>query len=514
MKKKYLLLLGVTFLCSCNTPKAKKREVEQRYEPTWKSLQHFKVPEWFRDAKLGYWSIWGIYSVPAFKGKHAAEWYGRWMYCKEGQSSRDNQGLPTHLHHLTKYGDPHTFGYKDFIPMFKGENFNADNWADLAVRGGAKYFTVTAVFHDSFCMWDTKLSKWNSVNMGPHKDIVAAVGKSVRARGLKFGVSNHSAWNPIFFEWNHINKYDAIDSAYKDLYGTPIIQAGADTIRIYQGETRNTWIPRSRGAVIPSKRDIQRWYDRTIELCDKCKPDLYYFDWGFKPKEYEKGRQDFGAHYYNKAIEWGKGIYGNPNVVLNYKGNSYATGSAVLDHEHGGEKTIRKEAWQTDDNIYADNNWSYDPSVPIKKANTIIDELIDIVSKNGNLMLAFAPKADGTFPEDQIQLADSIGGWMKICGQALYATRPWKVSGEECENTSVRYTRSKDKRTVYAIFLTWNEKPLLLKSFADCSVIDSIILIGSKEKVNWKQRVQGLQITLPKEKPNYRYAYPLEIKFK
>lgn len=514
MIKFSLLLLSTAFLLSCNTPTKKEGPIQEKYKPTWESLQHFKVPEWFQDAKLGYWVHWGVYSVPAFKGKHAAEWYGRWMYCKEGQSSRENQGLPTHLHHIAKYGDPHKFGYKDFIPMFKAEKFNADQWADLAVRGGAKYFTMMATHHDCFCMWDTKLTKWNSVNMGPHKDLVGAIEKAVRARGLKFGVSNHSAWNPVFFEWNHINKYDAVDPAYKDLYGTPIIRPGADTIRIKPGETRASWIPRSRGAVIPSKRDIQRWYDRTIELCDMYKPDLYYFDWGFKPKAYEKGRKGFGAHYYNKAIEWGKGTYGDPNVVLNYKGPSYATGSAVLDHEHGGEKTIRKMAWQTDDNIYAANNWGYDPNVPIKKPNTIIDELIDIVSKNGNLMLSFAPKADGTFPEDQIQLAYHIGDWMKICGQAIYATRPWKVSGEECGNTSVRYTRSKDNKTIYATFLTWNDKTLLLKSFADSPAIDSITLIGSNEKVNWKKTTKGLQLTLPKDKPTYNYAYPLVVKLK
>ncbi len=145
---------------------------QETYEPEWDSLKNYSTPEWYEDAKIGFWVHWGVYSVPAFKGDHAGEWYGRWMYCKRGQSSRDNQGLATHNHHKKTYGDPGKFGYKDFVPMFKAENFNADEWAELCVAGGAKFFTMMGTHHDTFCLWDTRLSKWNSVNMGPKRDLV------------------------------------------------------------------------------------------------------------------------------------------------------------------------------------------------------------------------------------------------------------------------------------------------------------------------------------------------------
>lgn len=363
-----LLLFGMfflgTFLLSA-----------QEYKADWNSLKNYEVPEWYEDAKLGFWVHWGVYSVPAFKGDHASEWYGRWMYNHKGQSMRNDQGLATHLHHKEKYGDPSEFGYKDFIPMFKAEKFNGEQWADLFVEGGAKFFTMMAAHHDSFCLWDTKLSKWNSVNMGPHKDLVGEMALAARKKGLKFGVSNHTAWNPTFFQWNHINGYDAKNKEYEDLYGNPIIVKGADTMRVAKNETNNSWRSRSRKATIPSERDLNRWLARTKELVDMYQPDLYYFDWGMNSKIFESRRKEFGAHFYNKSIDFKKGVFGKPNVVLNYKGwPTFAEGSAVRDYERGGVDKIAKMAWQTDDCVYDDHNWGFVAGTPIKPTNTIVDQ--------------------------------------------------------------------------------------------------------------------------------------------
>ncbi|MBK1875902.1 alpha-L-fucosidase [Pelagicoccus mobilis] len=508
----------------------------QSYKPEWDSLQNYEAPEWYEDAKLGFWVHWGVYSVPAFMGDHAGEWYGRWMYCKEGQSSRFDQGLAIHEHHKKTYGDPGKFGYKDFIPMFKAENFDADEWAELCVEGGAKFFTMMGAHHDAFCLWDTKLSKWNSVNMGPKRDLVGEIAEAVRAKGLKFGVSNHTAFNVQFFQWNHINGYDAKDPENQDLYGTPIfLKGGLEALRVKPEEQdtregRWAWFARSRDQLRPSPRDVQRWIDRTKELADLYQPDLYYFDWGHREPEFEPGRREFGAHYYNKAVEWGKGEYGSPGVVLNYKSRWYKPGTAVRDYERGGMDKIGNMVWQTDDCVYDDHNWSYVPGVAIKPTNHIVDQLMDIVSKRGVLMLSFAPKSDGTFPDDQKKMMRELGAWLKINGEAVYATRPYEVYGEVGDkwyekdkhgrkkmvatSDDIRFTRNKANDVLYATILDWPGRKLLIKTLAgaDVSGIASIKLLGVDKELVWKQTREGLEIRLPK-KPAYGMAYPVRIEF-
>ena len=501
------------------------------YEPTWESLQDYQAPEWYEDAKLGFWPIWGVYSVPAFKGDHAAEWYGRWMYCKEGQSSRNDQGLATHLHHVETYGDPAVFGYKDFIPMWKAENFDPDAWADLCVEGGAKFFCTLAVFHDAFCLWDTGLTKWNSVDMGPKCDIVKELADAMRKKGLRYGVSNHSAWNYCFFEWNHINGYDAKDPANEDLYGNPIVAPGAETVRITpeeQFEKRREWLDRSRGLVQPSRRDLDRWLARTEELADLYHPDLYYFDWGMNVPPFESRRMEFAAHYYNSAIQAGQGVGGSPNVVLNYKSRAFKTGSAVRDFERGAFDRIADMVWQTDDSIYAGNNWGYAENEPIKPTNMIVDQLMDVISKRGVLMLAIAPKADGSFPEDQKKFIRELGAWLKVCGEAVYGTRPYDVLGEvsatwhdkdehghlkfEGKPDDIRFTRGKDNKVLYATFLDWPGEKAVIKTLkgADLKDVQSVRMLGVEGELPWRQTSKGMEIDLP-EKPGYGFAFPIRI---
>ncbi len=507
---------------------------QKKYEANWESLKNYAAPEWYEDAKLGYWVHWGVYSVPAFKGDHAAEWYGRWMYSQKGQSSRNNQGYATHLHHNNTYGPPEEFGYKDFIPMFKAEKFNAKEWADLFEQGGAKFFTMMAAHHDTFCLWDTKLSKWNAVNMGPKRDLVGEIATAVRKKGMKFGVSNHTAWNHAFFQWNHINRYDATNPENEDLYGNPIIPKSSDTIRIGVNEKRNDWLKRSRWNLVqPSNRDLTRWLARTKELASMYQPDLYYFDWGINPTVWEPWRKEFAAYYYNNAVENGQGFYGSPNVVLNYKNQkTFKPGSAVRDFEHGAFDDIHDMVWQTDESVYLGHNWGYGEGIPVKPTNMIVDQFMDIISKRGVLMLSFAPRADGSFPKDQKKLMLELGEWLRICGEAVYATRPYEVFGELGEHwverdehghkkymatsRDVRFTRNKENNVLYATVLDWPEDgKVLIKSLANVNLkdLESIQLLGSKRELSYKQKNEGLEVFLRK-KPKYKFAYPIKLSFK
>jgi alpha-L-fucosidase len=473
---------------------------QQIYQADWESLKNYEAPEWYEDAKLGFWVHWGVYSVPAFMGEHASEWYGRHMYNPEG---------PGHYqHHVEKYGNPKEFGYKDLIPLWKAEKFDADEWAELCVLGGAKFFTMMGAHHDAFCLWDTKLSKWNSVDMGPKRDLVGELETAVRKQGLKFGVSNHTAWNHEFFDFNHKNGFDATNPDNQDLYGNPV------------------WVG---GKTEPSVRDIYRWLERTKELCDMYKPDLYYFDWGHYRNNWEPARREFGAHYYNKAIEWGNGTFGKPEVVLNYKNNYYADGSAVKDIERGGMKTIHNMVWQTDDCVYAGHTWGYSEGVAIKPTNQIIDQFMDIISKRGVLMLSFAPKADGSWPEDQQTMIRELGAWLKINGEAVYATRPWDILGEgpsvseelpygktiDYTSKDIRFTRNKENTILYATTLDWPGSKLVIESFKNIDVksLKSVSLVGSSKKLRWKKTAEGLEIRMPKD-PGYGYAYPVKLEFK
>lgn len=489
------------------------------YADNWDSLKNYHAPEWFEDAKLGFWVHWGVYSVPAFNGQHAAEWYGRWMYGQKNQTL-DNVAEPFHEHHLAMYGDPAKFGYKDFIPMWKAEKFDANHWADLCVAGGAKFFCMMATHHDTFCLWDTKLSKWNSVAMGPHRDLVGEISRAVRAKGLKFGVSNHSGFNYHFFYLNHLNDGDARDPANQDLYGNPIIDKDALRKIFWQpGEKKPEFYAKLEGKILPSTRDLDRWLARTEELADLYQPDLYYFDWGMNRPEFESRRQEFGAHYYNQAIAWGKGTVGRPGVVLTYKEHAFPDGSAVRDYERGAAKQIEPHVWQTDDSVFGGNSWGYAPDIKVKSANTIIDHFVDIISKRGVLMLSFAPKADGTFPEDQQLLLHNFGGWMKINGEAIYATRPWVTFGSDADKVtktpSVRFTRSKDKQTLYAILRDWPTGEILLKDVTAKTLppatIKTIQFLGTDQPLKWTMTPAGLTIPLPATKPAYDYAFPIRI---
>lgn len=485
----------------------------QQYQDNWESLGSYEVPEWYKDAKFGIWPHWGVYSVPAYRGDSAAEWYGRFMHCVEkGPANHpkkndpeviinahyDSRGLKTAEHHRETYGSPAEFGYHDFVEQWKAEKFDPDEWAELAVDSGAKFFCMMAQHHDSFSLYDSAHTEWDSVDKGPKRDLCREIKDAVNKRGLKFGLSNHMAWNSTFFGFYHNNGFADHPShkQYRDLYSDGVVDDAY----------------------------IDRWWKRTTESVDLLQPDLYYFDWGWNTGRLadEGYHQKFASYFYNRAIEQGKGGFGSPGVVMCSKDHDDPAGSVVRDLERGRMGSIQSNVWQTDTSISI-HSWGYSADDEYHSADYLIDSLVDIVSKNGVLMLNFGPRADGTVPDEYKSRLLAMGQWLKVCGEAVYATRPFVAYGENPNQSQqadgavkIRYTRSKDNHILYAVALDWPGENCSLPRFSkeklDASQLASVKLIGSDAELKWRQDERGLHIDLPQQ-PDYGYAYPLRLEF-
>ncbi|WP_111708179.1 alpha-L-fucosidase [Lutibacter citreus] len=499
--KKYIALIILVCLLSCNNKKRTSVST-QKFTPIDSSLVNYQYPEWYQDAKIGYWACWGLYSVPAFKG----EWYGRHMYSVDDGSGKEKglgfskYGLEVAENHRKIYGDPREFEYHDFIPKFTANKFNADEWAQIFYDGGGKFFTFMAMHHDSYCLWDSDNTPYTSVKMGPKRDFTAEMKKAVKDRGMYFGVSNHSAWNGSFFEHKHYNGFKNNNEQQKWLYGTGSIDSAA----------------------------VNRWWSLTTELADKYQPDLYYFDWGWNNKLYNQKRKDFLSFYYNKALDWNQEQFPSPNVVVNYKNRGkLPDGSAVLDLERGGMKGIEKYPWQNDTSLGL-KWWNFGPGEEYRSPNQTIDMLMDIISKNGVLMLCIGPKADGSIPKLAQNSIRDIGKWLKINGEAVYATRPWEIYGEgpanpnekmhgdvvEYTSKDIRFTKSKDNKTLYVTFLGWPEKAIVTSLVnLEMNNVKSITFLSTSEELKWKQNKDGLFFNFPKNISKDDFAYVVKLEF-
>jgi alpha-L-fucosidase len=450
---------------------------QEKFQPSWSSLSRYRVPDWYRDAKFGIFIHWGVYSVPAF----GSEWYPHEMY---------QQGSEVFKHHIQTYGPQNKFGYKDFIPLFKAEKFNPDQWADLFRRSGARYVVPVAEHHDGFAMYNTSLSKWNAFNMGPKRDIIGELAIAVRKQGLAFGVSSHRIEHWFFMNGGRRFDSDVSDSSYSDFYGPARSEKDSLT-----PEYMNDWLMRS------------------IELVNKYRPQVFWFDWWIEQPAMEPYRKSFASYYYNQGLAWKTG------VVLNYKNKSFPDSAAVLDLERGKMAGIRDLAWQTDDAM-GFKSWGYIRGESYKSAQYLVDELIDIVSKNGNLLLNIGPRSDGTIPEEQQKLLLAIGKWLEINGEAIYGTRPWKIFGEgPAENiggsfidSKVQHFSARDIRFttkgkfLYAITLAIPDPgtQIMIKELSLDSANERVVsvdLLGSKARIEFKQTGEGLLIRSLKEYP-------------
>ena len=279
------------------------------YTDSWQSLCKHKTPEWYKNAKFGIFIHWGIYSVPAFGN----EWYSREMYDKS---------KPAYRHHREKYGNQKDFGYKDFIPMFKAENFNPEKWAELFKNSGAKYVMPVAEHHDGFAMYNTEFNRWNSVNMGPERDVLGELKTAVENVGLAFCASNHRAEHYFFMNMGRTFDSDVCDERYADFYGPAYYckELSSDKMGVTTSNCRS---------VPPTEDFLKDWLVRICELIDKYKPKVVYFDWWIHNRAFKPYLKKFAAYYYNRAAEWGT------EVTINYKLQAFAPGSATFDVERG-----------------------------------------------------------------------------------------------------------------------------------------------------------------------------------
>jgi len=489
MREVFLLLLIVLLTGCKTTPEIKS------YEPDWESLgRHESAPQWFRDAKFGIYFHWGVYSVPAF----GSEWYPRNMHFK---------GHPVYEHHLSEYGHPSDFGYHDFVPLFKAEHFNADEWADLFVKAGARFAGPVAEHHDGFSMWDSKATPWNSTDMGPKRDITGELAESIKERGLKFITTFHHA--------KHLQRHDSIPSEeggekyrfshYPFFTGMPPSSEDESLKYLYGNLPEDIWLE-------------EVWLEKLKEVVDQYQPDIMWFDYVLDEIP-ETTRLEYCSYYLNEAQKWGE------EVVIVRKQDDLPLSFSVDDLEKSRKNRIGEMPWMTDETV-SKGSWCYTEDLEIKSSKDVLHVLIDIVSKKGILLLNISPMSDGTIPENQRQVLLDMGNWLDKYGEAIYSTRPWYTFGEgptkEPEGhfrfhnqflkivygpDDIRYTVKDD--IVYAVVLGWPgaDERISLSAFAPDSLpepltIDKVTLLGSDETPDWVHEENGLEITMPASAPD------------
>lgn len=461
------------------------------FQADWDSLKAYQIPEWYENGKFGIFLHWGPYSVPAFGN----EWYPRNMY-KEGTKEFE--------HHVATYGPQDQFGYKDFISQMRYENYDPAQYAALFKESGAKFIVPVAEHHDGFAMYNTALCRWNAVQMGPKRDVLGELGEAVRKEGLVFGLSSHRAEHFWFFDNGRKFPSDVQNPAFDDLYG-PAVQAPEDLADLEKCP--------------PTEEFMDNWLARTCELVDKYQPQLVWFDWWIQNKAWQPYLKKFASYYYNRGAEWGKG------VAINYKYEAFAEGTAVFDVERGQLAGIRPLLWQNDTSV-SKNSWGYIEGQDYKTVDSLVDDLVDVVSKNGALLLNIGPKADGTIPDKEQEMLREIGAWLQINGEAIYGTRPHTVFGEgptevvegaftdtkrqEFTGQDIRFTTKGD--TVYAILLAWSEEPVIIKSLGvdGFGTVANVSLLGHSGTLDWAQDESGLTVTLPAQKP-CDFAFSLNV---
>ena len=478
-----------------------KQENHGPYRADWAMLTKYEQPQWYKEAKFGIFIHWGVYSVPAAEN----EWYPRNMY-------RPGDGAYKDFRSRFANGDE-SKGYKDLIPLFRAEHFNAAEWAHLFKQAGAQYVIPVAEHHDGFSMYDSGLSDWTVVKMGPKRDTLADLAQAVRAEGMHFGLSSHRAEHNFFYDGGRAIRSDVNDPKYASLYG-PAHQwfeaAGDNHILINDW----TWV---------SESWTRDWLARDTELVEKYAPEVVYFDWWIGHPNFRRAVAQFAAFYYNYAEAHGyTGVIDFKDYSLNWK-------AGVRDFERGQQDRILPDHWQTDTSI-GNASWGYIEHDTFKSPEFIVHQLIDIVSKNGNLLLNFGPRSDGTIPDQVRQTLLEIGAWLKVNGEAIYATTPWKTFGEgptqvvggAFHDTDVKPYTAEDFRftakgdAVYAVGMACPQDGRatihsLGGAHEGTSVpIADVQLLGSTAQVTWTQRTDALEVTLPAGAV-CKYAYALKL---
>lgn len=431
----------------------------------WTTLSSHPCPTWFRDAKFGIYTHWGPYSVPAYgggsdalcgKGMFNGAWYPRFMY---------EDGHACAHHHRQAFGGPERTGYKDLIPHFTAEKFDPAEWVELFKSSGARFVGPTAQLHDGFAMWDSKVNRWNCRAMGPQRDITGEFSAAARRAGLKFVTTFHHAYQWFFYQVARGRGYDLDDPAYEDLY---VRAHGPDDL--------------------PDEAYHRRWRGQLHEVIEQYSPDLIWFDFCLKFIRDDYKRR-FVAYFYERARARGQ------EVGIAFKNNDLPPGCGIYDLESGRMNDLCQFPWLTDTSIdcVPRSNWAYAKAAAFKSPERVIHNLVDIVSKNGQLLLNVGPRADGTIPDGARQVLRKVGEWLNINGEAIYNTRPWCVAGEGPTKTVADMSRG-------GHFNETGEARLCAHDLRFTTAGNAIYIIclgvpGDEVFVNtFKQRVSGAEI--------------------
>ncbi|WP_437393393.1 alpha-L-fucosidase [Olivibacter sp. SA151] len=507
------------------------------FKPEWKSLEQYQVPDWFRDAKFGIWAHWGPQCQP-----ERGDWYARGMY---------QEGSDQYNYHVEKYGHPSKFGFKDVINEWKADKWDPEMLLDLYKRAGAQYFVALANHHDNMDLYDSSHQPWNSTKIGPKKDLVAGWAKAAKKRGLRFGVSVHAAHAWTWYETSQradkngplkdipydgkLTKsdgngkwWDGLDPQELYAQNHPLSENSEDHNMIHRQWSWDV----SSGVSVPSKAYCENFHDRTVELIDNYDPDLVYFDDTVLPLwPIDDAGLRIAAHYYNANQQKNNGKL---EAVINGKIlNEQQRKCMVWDIERGQSDKIEKEPWQTCTCIGA---WHYDRRIydnkSYKSAKTVIHMLVDVVSKNGNLLLSVPLRGDGSIDSEARNTVEGIASWMSVNSEAIIGTRPWKVFGEgpamegvaplsgpgfnEDKNkpltaADIRFTTKNG--VIYAILMGWSETGnVLIKNLrADSHKVKKVTLLGTSNKLKFEQTIAGLAVTLPEIAEKDEPAYVLKI---
>jgi alpha-L-fucosidase len=480
-------------------------------QPTWDSIrEHYRVPQWFIDAKFGITMHWGLFSVPAYHN----EWYEKYMY---------TTFVDWHTKH---YGAPDKFGYKDFIPLFTAKKFNADDVAELVKASGAKYFMPTAEHHDGFSLWDSKANPYNAAEMGPKRDLIGEMAVATRKQGLKFGICSHNMEHYTFVNPTPGLKNDTTEAKDQDFYWTEHNDA---RLKLF----------------------LEDWVAKNIELIDQYEPDVMWFDNGINSRDYDPLKEKVAAYYYNRALAWGKA------VTIETKDHAFLAGS-VLDFEKlnpRGPTRILKGVWDAEEPI--GSTWGYSKENPVETfrgAQSVVSELATVASMNGSLLLNLSPDGEGGINAAQRTTLTEVGKWLALNGEAIYGTHAWVIDGEGFTRLPARGELAKSKTAtaaaaleegpkavatvvsnkpvdapkgkavvyrftakgdaLYVIAQSWPEGEAVIQTLGSGGVaegtIKSVTLLGHEGELKFTQGKDGLRVEMPETKP-CDYAYVLKI---